>query len=724
MLAWALYFAVHVLEEASLFDIAASFKVHLVEMCNWAVRLAYKGGGKVAARIIVPPRGGSSVQSEQNCEDPFAGELFCLFLDLLAEWSDADLKERDTIWADPARRAWLGTAMFDADGGGQPIEVLLHGTFSVHEEWKHLMLPYTAVPACRKLLCNSEKARTAFARAHGLPGMLGDCHVPSEEGDNTTRHVTTFGIPGISGLLDGDAHRDSVAAYGSFGLLLVEPAVGAVWLRETLAAAEDMQTAWGAAESCRADGTAACPLLTWDTKATTALALLGGVSEPMRRYLEADGLWSRFTSILQDLYVDVAGRALCGELTDFSLPISMAGDCNWRSACAHEMPDTDLEMLRAYRGSQVPMARSDAWKLCEVRAWFEAHQTEDESAPYCTGGFEDWCASGEVRYGGCDAEDRLRLYRLVVEMFDRGVPLVVLARQAPSYPLFFDLDLYGGREGEPGADEVHNVAWLDEDKVLLRSIVEGLLQLYPQHRHGLEVGVFCSSGMCRSKGRYKASYHLVFPELIVDRPEKCWPDCPDGAKRSTPARHIIVRDHVLYHLTEAADVAGSSLWALRRDLLRCCRYEVIGGDAPSEHPEELDNLEVTYLNDWTEVLDEKPFWHEPWPEAATGMRLPFTDKAPPCQEQDEEPTTAQVEGRPKIPLGRWRFQKDGEAGDLTMERLPNLDPTEWVRLGDISIGAGNSDGEYHLTPWVEDAIHPDVDRVWEDCPCPLCRAMI
>jgi hypothetical protein len=36
-----------------------------------------------------------------------------------------------------------------------------------------------------------------------------------------------------------------------------------------------MQTQWGAAESCASDGSKACPLLTWDAKATTALAILG-----------------------------------------------------------------------------------------------------------------------------------------------------------------------------------------------------------------------------------------------------------------------------------------------------------------------------------------------------------------------------------------------------------------------------------------------------------------
>ena len=153
--------------------------------------------------------------------------------------------------------------------GSGGVEAMLHSTFSVHEEWKYLLLPYMKVPVSRRLLHAAEKVRTMYARAHRLPGLLGDCHIPANSGpDNKwpTCHVTSFGIPDVSSLSRERARCDAVASSGAFGLLLVEPAVGAVWLHQTLMASPGMQTPWGMAESCPTDGSAACPMLTWDAK--------------------------------------------------------------------------------------------------------------------------------------------------------------------------------------------------------------------------------------------------------------------------------------------------------------------------------------------------------------------------------------------------------------------------------------------------------------------------
>merc|ERR1712113_1000277 len=89
--------------------------------------------------------------------------------------------------------------------------------------------------------------------------------------------------------------------------------------------------------------------------------------------------------------------------------------------------------------------------------------------------------------------------------------------------------------------------------------------------------------------------------------------------------------------------------------------------------------EPTYLNDWTEILDDKPLRHEPWPDAATGLRLPFTDKV----------YNGSIEGRPKLPLGRWQLTTADERvpsdiRELEIKRLPDLEPIEWVRLADTS----------------------------------------
>ncbi|CAK0888165.1 unnamed protein product [Prorocentrum cordatum] len=706
LLGWSLYGAVRALREAGHAALADRLDAHLEEMRSWAVRLCYKGGGRVAAYFTPRPRGAEPLLSEQDCEDPFAGEVLCLFLDLLARWEGGEhgAEARDAIWSHPGRRRWLSTSVLelgecDGDGPGPAIEAMLHGTFSVHEEWKFLLLPYTSVPACRRLLLASERARTAFARARGLPGMLGDCHVPEDWRGGSRgglEYVTSFGIPALSGLPADEARSDAVAASGPFALLLAEPALGAAWLCETLRACPDMQTPWGMAESCLADGSAACPLLTWDTKATTTLAALGGLGGMVRRFLEQDGLLARFERVLGALYSEFAVPwPLRGESLDFAPPPSVPVDIG--GASREEDPaGFEREMVKGCRGVELPPC--DERALRALRAWFERHEDSDPDAPYCTPStlddWSDWFLVGEQRFRA-EGPEREELYRHVVAMFDLGIPLALLARQAPRYSLFLDLDIYGALSREAAAGEAHRLAW-DDRLVLLRCIGAAVIQVYPQLGAGLEVAVFCSSGPCTVHGREKASYHLVFPQVVVDRPVKAWPDCPDGPRPATHGRHImVVRDHIVRALIAESSQPGP-LADLQELLLECCDELVTdsegeegsgGGEGEEEPP--------VYRNGWSEVVDDKPLRHEPWPDAFTGFRLPFTDKV--------APATSALEGRPKVPLGRWLLRAEGERGPcgprLSAERLPDLGAAEWVGLGDVSVCPGEG-----LTPWEAAAI--------------------
>lgn len=57
------------------------------------------------------------------------------------------------------------------------------------------------------------------------------------------------------------------------------------------------------------------PFLTWDAKATTVLAMLGGTGPKMRNYLERDGLLQQFNSYVGDMYTSVfAGIKLSRDL--------------------------------------------------------------------------------------------------------------------------------------------------------------------------------------------------------------------------------------------------------------------------------------------------------------------------------------------------------------------------------------------------------------------------
>jgi len=186
--------------------------------------------------------------------------------------------------------------------------------------------------------------------------------------------------------------------------------------------------------------------------------------------------------------------------------------------------------------------------------------------------------------------------------------------------------------------------------------------------------------------RAKASFHVHFPQIIVDRPVKAYPEAPGGALRDFVGWHVLLRDHVVCCFLEQEESEDSrdqeSLSFYHKSLEEACEWAKVNPD------DEDDNSRC--LNAWSEIFDERPLWHEPSPGRCTGFRLPFTDKP--------------LEGRPKLPLGRWRCAQ--QDGCVEVRRCPDVDPVEWVRLGDISVCHDD------ITPLDRSTLHPNVDLSW------------
>eukprot|EP00434_Breviolum_minutum_P021982 symbB.v1.2.019404.t1/scaffold1587.1/size141350/1 len=178
----------------------------------------------------------------------------------------------------------------------------------------------------------------------------------------------------------------------------------------------------------------------------------------------------------------------------------------------------------------------------------------------------------------------------------------------------------------------------------------------------MEVAVFQSSGVDRKKQRFKASFHMVFPDVIVRRPELC--NGTNLCETTKAASHILARDYVVQSLDECR--AQQRLDELKKKISDE-KLEAVNGDGSPVR-----------RNDWCEILDENPLWHDPRPGIRTGFRLPFTDKSYAQEAADNENVSKETEGRVKLPVGRWSFQ----AGML--KPLPDLTAVEWVRMGDIS----------------------------------------
>ncbi|CAE7256885.1 PRPF4B [Symbiodinium natans] len=352
----------------------------------------------------------------------------------------------------------------------------------------------------------------------------------------------------------------------------------------------------------------------------------------------------------------------------------------------------------------------------DVVRWFAeqvAGPGEEDDAEYSTGHWPLWYVpencTGAFRAGS--PARRQELYQHIVNMCRLGDPctMMVLARQAvPLYSLFFDLDIFGGENDCYGDESVHDAIWEFGDMLLLRGMAHALLKIYPQLSGGLEVAAFHSSGMSREKQRFKASYHVTFPDIIVDRLVMCKEKQLPGEPGANPSAHMICRDQVLCYFAKRQDdtfgLRDDRIAELKKRLDDLCDHEAVGeGD------------EASGRNDWQEVFDENALWHDPRPGRRTGFRLPFTDKVV------DEVSNPIFEGRPKLPLGRWIVRGSGEEAleDLVVEPLPQLTDTEWVQLGDISYCKAAE--PTHLR---KDLVDEQVDLSWDgDCPCLVCNGL-
>jgi hypothetical protein len=91
--------------------------------------------------------------------------------------------------------------------------------------------------------------------------------------------------------------RDVVTPYGAYSVLLANQTVGLVWYHHLLKVSK-MQNIYGSTEAIRTDGKRLCPLLTWDSKITSVVGMLGGINDIIRDALRNDGMYDRFLHIV------------------------------------------------------------------------------------------------------------------------------------------------------------------------------------------------------------------------------------------------------------------------------------------------------------------------------------------------------------------------------------------------------------------------------------------
>ncbi|TWU76020.1 hypothetical protein ED733_007185 [Metarhizium rileyi] len=301
-LIWAVYACISALEQSN----HQSFRSTARDWQRWfdyvkttATAVFYQGSGHVCAvtkiknQTLPPndPMQGFQCEGTNYLDDPYEGELFSHFLNAFGRLSR---KDKDALWL--AKRAKLVSVEYNMGGIG-PITVEQGYWFYGHELWKVLELPYYDVDLVKRLYHNAERARTCNSVVTKVPGLFASVNNSTDpKMDDIMGYISPAGIPSIAS--QREQEHDVITPYGAWPTMMFDKAIGLAWWRN-MVLAKKMQNPYGSTESTRMDGELVSALVTWDSKITTVVALLGGVGDLVRTKMKKDGIYNDFISITQ-----------------------------------------------------------------------------------------------------------------------------------------------------------------------------------------------------------------------------------------------------------------------------------------------------------------------------------------------------------------------------------------------------------------------------------------
>eukprot|EP00440_Ansanella_granifera_P039897 gb/GFBE01043272.1/.p1 GENE.gb/GFBE01043272.1/~~gb/GFBE01043272.1/.p1 ORF type:complete len:605 (+),score=123.24 gb/GFBE01043272.1/:1-1815(+) len=337
-LAWATYAVANVLmreakdsdaeDSGRVLALALRWAERLQRMRETAVPLFYAGAGTGAVRAVTTIRNTSQEAWATNntatggeayppfLDDVYEGELMVLFMDLLAEWKgypQDGAAEKEKMWA---RKQLKVIARNYTAQDGSVLTVQEGFWFSSHEQWKLMVLPYLQIPLVKQIFTNSEYVRVLNAVENNVPGIFASSHAPPTV---MCGHLGGYcNAVGVQAVASQTVQWDqSVSPYGAYPVILVDPGAGLAWYN-TMLSLPHMQTEAGSVESSDVAGTSVAPVLTWDTKTTTVLAMLGGTGTLIGEFMQEDGLFERFEVTVGGMYAAAFVGKLAPPIVDAS----------------------------------------------------------------------------------------------------------------------------------------------------------------------------------------------------------------------------------------------------------------------------------------------------------------------------------------------------------------------------------------------------------------------
>ena len=317
-MAWSMMMVAHALKERGESRLSKRYEDHWKLMAKNSVTLFYdskeariRGTSKIRdTRAAVTPSNYGNDEKVYHITDPYEGELMTLFMTLYGQWqSPSDVV---SVWQSKKMEKTLYRT-----NEGHKITVRRGFWYSVHEMWNFLVLPYMDDPLIKQVFVNGEKARSWYSAENRIPGLFASVNEPVT-GNVSGGYVSAVGIPSLAQV--PVTRQDVVTPYAAFPMIMADRKTGLTWLR-TMLTGPSMMGPYGATEAASTDGSKIAPLITWDGKITTVLALLGESSDMMRDVLKKTGKYDTFISMIHREYTNTfGGEALEGETLSFRTP--------------------------------------------------------------------------------------------------------------------------------------------------------------------------------------------------------------------------------------------------------------------------------------------------------------------------------------------------------------------------------------------------------------------
>jgi hypothetical protein len=321
---WSMIAASEALHQVGEIHLAHQYDQYVQKLAKNALPIFYEGDGKIRAvsnikDITIEPTKDNYYTTE-NCgdpcylDDPYEGELFAFFIDLFSDWTS--FGDREKVW-EYKRAKFLAVDYVTPEGN---ITVQRGWWFSSHEQWKFMYLPYNSVPIAWRIEVNCERARTWNSFLNAVPGLYASVTEPCFP-DKQPCPFNYISATGIQSIAAEEVKRLDVATpYGAMPVILANKPVGLAWYLNMLQA-PGMQNLYGSTEALFINGTGVAPCLTWDSKITTAVAMLGGVRDLNLQVLKQKGLYARFHEVVNRefsrVFTDIKGENL-----PFKLPVA------------------------------------------------------------------------------------------------------------------------------------------------------------------------------------------------------------------------------------------------------------------------------------------------------------------------------------------------------------------------------------------------------------------